>query len=106
MNNLKTKGESFLKKVSVKTKPGRIITSNKNIIENATSLSADGDRNSITGNIKLIRNSSGKVITSQQKTVRIALPTDTNNLKTLGLTAAGTETVNNEVELTINSKNS
>jgi len=66
-----------------------LFTTNRNVIENSFSLSAQEDRLTITGNAKLIRTNTGKVITSQNNTFRLEFPND-NGFNLISLTANGT----------------
>ncbi len=83
-----------------------LFTTNKNIIENASSLSSYENRITITGNAKLIRSSSGRVITSQFKSLRLEFPTLANNrYASLSVTADDTKINTTFAEFINNSKN-
>ncbi len=83
-----------------------LIISNRNFIKNLSTVT--NWETSITGNIKLIRESSGKIIKSQEKTIKIILPFDksTNeNYINFYINNSYVDITKNEYEFTINSKN-
>lgn len=81
-----------------------LITTNRNILETSSTLSSNTLRSTITGNIKLLRQSNGKIIKSQQNTVRLDIPRYSSTSNMLAITAGSIPITSNSYNLIINNK--
>lgn len=95
----------YIQDISNKNDVSLLFTTNKNIIETADSLSSNFVRNSITGNIKLIRTSTGKAIKSSVRNLRLELPIDQNGSDLLVSTANDSGLTSSIQNFVISSKN-